>query len=91
MPYFAPCICIFRRDVAYSVICAYLDVALVAFGLGLIALCCGDSDSQDEYTALLLAAREGHANCLRLLLDAGADKDVKSKVPIIRCFALSLL
>ncbi len=36
--------------------------------------------AQDEMTALLWAAMEGHADCVRLLLDAGADKDTKNNV-----------
>ena len=36
--------------------------------------------AQDEMTALLWAAMEGHADCVRLLLDAGADKDAKNNV-----------
>ncbi len=42
-----------------------------------VHLCGG---AQDGRTALILAARWGHADCARLLLDAGADKEVKSDV-----------
>ena len=31
-------------------------------------------------TALIYAAHEGHADCARLLLDAGADKEAKDPV-----------
>jgi hypothetical protein len=31
-------------------------------------------------TALIFAAVTGHADCVRLLLDAGADKNAKDKV-----------
>jgi hypothetical protein len=41
---------------------------------------CGESVSQYGYTALMYAAVRGHADCLRLLIDAGADKDTKSNV-----------
>jgi ankyrin repeat protein len=40
--------------------------------------------AQDGRTALMRAAGEGHADCARLLLDAGADKNAKSKVVIIK-------
>ena len=33
--------------------------------------------AQFGQTALMFAAREGHADCVRLLLDAGADKNAK--------------
>ncbi len=36
--------------------------------------------SQNGYTALILAAMNGCAGCARLLLDAGADKEVKDEV-----------
>ncbi len=36
--------------------------------------------SQSEYTALMFAAARGHADCARLLLDAGADKNAKNEV-----------
>ena len=32
---------------------------------------------QDGQTALMWAAEKGHADCARLLLDAGADKKAK--------------
>ena len=36
--------------------------------------------AQDGYTALIFAAMHGRADCVRLLLDAGADKDAKNEV-----------
>jgi ankyrin repeat protein len=36
--------------------------------------------SQNGFTALICAAENGHADCARLLLDAGADKEVKNLV-----------
>ncbi len=33
-------------------------------------------------TALIFAAHNGRADCVRLLLDAGADKDAKDKVRV---------
>ena len=38
-------------------------------------------------TALMRAAVGGHADCARLLIDAGADKDAKSRVRV-HCFSL---
>jgi hypothetical protein len=35
------------------------------------------SNAQNGLTALLLAAQKGHADCVRLLLDAGADANAK--------------
>ncbi len=34
--------------------------------------------AQDGWTALIFAAAQGHADCARLLLDAGADKEAKT-------------
>ncbi len=35
---------------------------------------------QDGDTALICAASNGHTECMRLLVEAGADKDAKSTV-----------
>ena len=40
----------------------------------------GKSDAQDGLTALMRAAANGHAECMRLLLDAGTDKEAKNNV-----------
>ena len=39
--------------------------------------------AQRGWTALICAAMEGHADCARLLLDAGADKYARNKVRLI--------
>ena len=46
------------------------------------AITCGAhlARAQDERTALIYAARDGHADCARLLLDAGADANAKMNV-----------
>ena len=36
-------------------------------------------------TALMRAADNGRADCMRLLLDAGADKNAKDRVRAMRC------
>jgi hypothetical protein len=36
--------------------------------------------AQSGWTALIWAAEKGHADCARLLLDAGADKNAKTNV-----------
>ena len=36
--------------------------------------------SQTGWTALMMTAEYGHADCARLLLDAGADANVVAKV-----------
>ncbi len=41
---------------------------------------CGESDSQFGSTALIYAAACGHADCVRLLIDAGADKEATADV-----------
>ena len=40
----------------------------------------GESDSQMDSTALMIAAEKGRTDCARLLIDAGADKEAKDKV-----------
>jgi hypothetical protein len=44
-----------------------------------------------RWTALMMAARDGHANCVRLLVDAGADKDAKDKVRVSNGLVLASL
>ena len=38
---------------------------------------------QNGYTALMWAADTGKASCVRLLLDAGANKELKDNVRVI--------
>jgi hypothetical protein len=65
--------------------CSYISVREF-FHVCLLSLkyshivCCGDSDAQGGETALMLAAAYGHADCVRLLIDAGADKEAKNIV-----------
>ncbi len=40
----------------------------------------GKLNSQSGRTALMRAASRGRADCVRLLIDAGADKDAKNRV-----------
>ena len=39
--------------------------------------------AQIGMTALMCAASGGHADCMRLLLDAGADKELKDNVRFV--------
>jgi hypothetical protein len=41
------------------------------------------SETQDGATALMLSAKFGHAKCLRMLLEKGADKDARGKVRFV--------
>ena len=43
-------------------------------------LLCPSPISQDEKTALMFAALEGKGGCVKLLLEAGCDKEAKDKV-----------
>ncbi len=43
----------------------------------------GSLDSQEGRTALILAAGWDYANCVRLLLDAGADKEATAYVRVM--------
>jgi hypothetical protein len=45
----------------------------------------GASDSQDGRTALIYAAQYGRTDCVRLLIDAGADKEARNNVRVGRC------
>ena len=45
--------------------------------------------SQRGWTAMMYAARDGHANCVHLLLDVGADKNATNEVNICDAFMLS--
>ena len=46
---------------------------------------CGDGkiNAQDGDTVLTLAASKGHTDCVRLLLEGGADKEAKNSVRVI--------
>ncbi len=40
-------------------------------------------DTQNGFTALTRAVHWGHADCVRLLIDAGADKEARDNVNIV--------
>ena len=46
-----------------------------------------ESDSQTGRTALIEAAASGRADCVRLLIEAGADKEAKTNVRVGRYVA----
>jgi hypothetical protein len=62
--------------------CAYMRLWLAQ---------CEGCGTQNELEALIRAAGRGHADCVRLLLDAGADKnasgDVRGSVRHVTVFA----
>ena len=43
-------------------------------------VCAGEYNAQYGWTALINAAAYGRAECVRLLIDAGADKEAKTNV-----------
>ena len=45
-----------------------------------LCACGGKSDSQDGSTALIWAVCNGHKSCARLLIDTGAEKDIRDNV-----------
>ena len=55
--------------------------------MALVRLGCGESDSQEGWTALIEAATEGHVECVRLLIEAGTNKEAKDHVRIGYCFS----
>jgi hypothetical protein len=57
---------------------SYFTISFLICCLGHVGF--GEFDSQFGDTALIRAAWHGHAECVRLLIDAGADKDAKSNV-----------
>ena len=48
-------------------------------------------NSQFRFTALIRAAQAGHVDCMRVLLDVGADKDAKEYVRPARINVLHLV
>jgi hypothetical protein len=61
--------------VIWDVVCVFCD-ELIAVAL---CLCC----AQDGVTALFRAANNGRTDCLQLLLENGADAEVKDNVRVI--------
>jgi ankyrin repeat protein len=45
-------------------------------------VCGGESNTQDGGTALIGAAAFGFADCVRLLIDAGANKNIRNNVRV---------
>ena len=85
--------CPFRRDfvfLRYVLLFFVCSMVLARFLRCLVVTLCGcvKIDSQSGATALIWAASRGHTDCVRLLIDAGADKDAKaSAVRVGRCFS----
>ena len=57
-------------------------IVVYLFILGWMAFCdcCSMSRTQNEETSLIRAAVHGRIDCVRMLIDAGADKEAKSTV-----------
>ncbi len=66
----------FHLFCSFCIICVFRYVLVIACGGGTLA----HTGAQGGWTALMRAARLGHADCARLLLDAGADKNAKGEV-----------
>jgi hypothetical protein len=48
---------------------------------------CGlHAETQDGFSALICAAQNGHSDCVRLLVEVGADKEAKKNVSYAACF-----
>jgi ankyrin repeat protein len=46
---------------------------------------------QEQATPLMFAVMMGHTDCVRLLIDGGANKEATEKVCVCRCFLLWLI
>ena len=53
---------------------------MILVAIPLVAPMAARGQTQSGRTALISAAFEGHTECVRLLLEGGADKDVKTTV-----------
>jgi hypothetical protein len=77
---------LFRIFFFCSLICSYVHRFASHFESHCCVVCIlvhltfADSNAQNGYTPLIWAAWNGHADCARLLLDAGADKEAKCNV-----------
>ena len=84
--------------------CVLLQQVYCDFGfIHLCCMCCvfvhsidfyfggTQSSKQDGDTALTLAASNGHADCVRLLIDVGANKEAKDIVRTILSLHLCVL
>jgi hypothetical protein len=63
-------------------------IALMLRCVSPLHICCTHTCAQTGSTALIWAGRYGRADCLRLLLDAGADKDASDKVYPFGCIVV---
>jgi hypothetical protein len=70
---------------------SFLQTCPSCIPLCMSCACCGGDMFiiclQNGYTALMWAADKGQASCVRLLLDAGANKDLKDNVRDVYRFA----
>jgi hypothetical protein len=77
-----------QRRFIINIVCmmrthAYLEAILIVIAMSCVRFLCvcgGKHDSQIGMTVLMCAADHGHADCARLLIDIGADKEAKTTV-----------
>ncbi len=65
-----------REHFAIAFLCSFENITLVSMPDA------GECDAQFGWTPLIRAAGNSNAECVRLLLDAGADKEARDNVSV---------